>query len=273
MKKRDKILILSLTVVLIVAILGTIWYYGSYEMQNGQKTGEERLLVYAGAGLKPVMDEIADKFEDKTGVTVDVIYGGSGHLFGQISLSQRGDIFIPAAEYYTRRAIEEGLVYKDLTKDIAYHVPCIIVQKGNPKGITSLEDLSRSDVTVALGNADQCAIGLISKEILERQGLYDIIREKNLKVETATVNELLTYVSMGIADAAIVWTDNVGTLVDDDKVEIIEIDPAKNIIETIPASVTRCTKNLDTAKEFLDFITSEEGIRIWEEKGFKPISV
>lgn len=273
MKKRDKILTIFIVVVLIAVIFCISWYYSSHDIQNGQKTGKERLLVYAGAGLKPVMDEMADKFEDKTSVTVDIIYGGSGHLFGQLSMSQRGDIFIPAAEYYTERAIEEGLVYENMTKGIAYHIPCIIVQKGNPKGITSLEDLSRPDVKVALGNADQCAIGRISKEILERQGIYNVIRENNLEVETATVNELLTYVSMGIADAAIVWTDNVGTLVDAGKVDIIEIDPARNVIETIPASVTRCTKNLDTAKEFLDFITSEEGIKIWEEKGFKPISV
>jgi len=267
MKKRDKISILVITAILMVAIVGIGWYYGP---SNNQKTDKERLLVYSGAGLKSVMDEIADKFEDKTGITVDVIYGGSGHIFGQLSMSQRGDIFIPAAEYYTERAIEGGWVYKELTKDVAYHVPCIIVQKGNPKGITSLEDLSKPDIKVALGNADQCAIGLISKEILDREGLYDVIRENNLEVETATVNELLIYVSTGIVDAAIIWEDMVGALVDDDKVEIVEIDPAKNIIETIPASVTRCTKNLETAKDFLDFVTSDEGFKIWEDKGFKP---
>lgn len=160
------------------------------------------------------------------------------------------------------------MVYKNLTKDVVYHIPCIIVKDDNPKGITSLEDLSKPGVKVALGNKDRCAIGRVSKEILEREGLYDIIRENNLEVETATVNELLVYIPTGVVDAAIVWKE---TLVDDDKIEVIEIDPAKNIIETIPASVTRCTENLDTAKEFLNFITSEEGLKIWREKGFKPI--
>ncbi|BDC36085.1 molybdate ABC transporter substrate-binding protein [Candidatus Methanoliparum sp. LAM-1] len=263
MKRRDIILIVSVS---IVAILSLASYYG-YNY-NDQKIDEERLLIYSGAGLKPVMDEIADKFEEKTGITVDIIYGGSGHIFGQLSLSQRGDIFIPGGKYYTERAIEEGLVYKNLTKDVVYHIPCIIVKDDNPKGITSLEDLSKPGVKVALGNKDRCAIGRVSKEILEREGLYDIIRENNLEVETATVNELLVYIPTGVVDAAIVWKE---TLVDDDKIEVIEIDPAKNIIETIPASVTRCTENLDTAKEFLNFITSEEGLKIWREKGFKPI--
>lgn len=60
MKRRDIILILSVS---IVAILSLASYYG-YNY-NDQKIDEERLLIYSGAGLKPVMDEIADKFEEK----------------------------------------------------------------------------------------------------------------------------------------------------------------------------------------------------------------
>jgi len=216
------------------------------------------------------MDELGGEFENETGINVDIIYGGSGHIFGQLSTSKRGDIFIPGADYYTKRGIEEGLINGNLTKNVTYHIPCILVQKGNPRNITSLEDLNRPGIKVALGGVEECAIGRLSKQMLDNQGLYERIKVNNLEVTTATVNELLTYVAFGTVDAAIVWEDNVGTLVEQGKVDVIEIEPSKNTIKTISISVTRCTKNPELAKEFMDFVCSEEGLEIWGKNGFKP---
>jgi len=47
-------------------------------------------LVYSGAGLECVMGELGGEFENDTAVDVDIIYGGSGHIFGLRSTSRRG---------------------------------------------------------------------------------------------------------------------------------------------------------------------------------------
>jgi molybdate transport system substrate-binding protein len=261
-------------VIVVVGGVAGVWYYASH----GAQTQTQTLLVYSGAGLKSAMDELAENFENETEseVDVDIIYGGSGHIFGQLSITKRGDIFIPGAEYYTLRGIEEGLLYENLTRNVTYHIPCILVQEGNPKDITSLEDLTKPGVKVGLGGVEECAIGRLSKKMLEKQrqgqgqGLYEVIKENNLEVTTATVNELLMYVAIGTVDAAIVWEDNVGTLIEQGKVDVVEIDPSKNIIKTIPISITKCTKNLEVAKDFMDFCCSEEGLAIWERNGFTP---
>jgi len=262
MEQKEKIIaaILIGAIVVVGGVAGAGYYAGH---------GTQTILVYSGAGLKSAMDELGYEFEDETGVDVDIIYGGSGHIFGQLSTSKRGDIFIPGAEYYTKRGIEEGLLYENLTRKLTYHIPVILVREGNPKDITSLDDLARQGIKVALGGVKECAIGRLSKKLLEKQWLYEEIKANNLEVTTATVNELLTYVAIGTVDAVIVWEDNVGTLVEQGKVEAIEIEPSKNIIKTIPVSVTRCTKNPELAKEFMDFACGEEGLEIWEEKGFK----
>jgi len=263
MEQKEKIIaaILIGAIVVVGGVAGAGYYAGH---------GTQTILVYSGAGLKSAMDELCYEFEDETGVDVDIIYGGSGHIFGQLSTSKRGDIFIPGAEYYTKRGIEEGLLYENLTRKLTYHIPVILVREGNPKDITSLDDLARPGIKVALGGVKECAIGRLSKKLLEKQRLYEEIKANNLEVTTATVNELLTYVAIGTVDAVIVWEDNVGTLVEQGKVEAIEIEPSKNIIKTIPVSVTRCTKNPELAKEFMDFACSKKGLEIWAEKGFKP---
>jgi molybdate transport system substrate-binding protein len=267
MQKRVKIIAAILVgVIVVVGGVGGAWYYTSY----GYGAQKQTLLVYSGAGLKSAMDELGKEFENETGIDVDIIYGGSGHIFGQLSTSGRGDVFIPGAEYYTLRGIEEGLIYENLTRNVTYHIPVILVQEGNPKNVTSLEDLNRPGIKVALGGVEECAIGRLSKQMLEKQGLYEGIKANNLEVTTATVNELLTYVATGIVDAAIVWEDNVGTLVEQGKVDAVEIEPSKNIIKTIPISVTKCTKSLELAKEFMDFVCSKEGVEIWVRNGFRP---
>lgn len=263
MEKRVQLMTV-IFVCVFIAVVGCIVgtsVYASHERQT--------LLVYSGAGLKCVMDELGKEFEIETRVDVDIIYGGSGHIFGQLSTTKRGDIFIPGAEYYTRRGIEEGLLYENLTRNVTYHIPLILVREGNPKNITTLEDLARPGIKVALGSVEQCAIGRLSNKLLEQQGLYEEIKANNLEVTTATVNELLTYVAMGTVDAAIVWEDNVGTLVEQGKVDVIEIEPSKNIIKTIPVSVTKYTKDIKLTDDFADFCCSKEGLEIWEEKGFK----
>ena len=101
-------------------------------LQNSH-SNSQTLLIYSGAGLKTAMDDLENEFEVETGTDVDIIYGGSGHIFGQLSTSQRGDLFIPGAEYYTKKGIEEELLCEDLTENVTLHVPAIIVQKENPK--------------------------------------------------------------------------------------------------------------------------------------------
>ena len=258
--------------IILAAILFEVIVAGWVVAASLQNTDSDSqtLLIYSGAGLKTAMDELGNEFEAETGIDVNIIYGGSGHIFGQLSTSQRGDIYIPGAEYYTRKGIEEGLLCEDKTRNVTYHVPVIIVQNGNPQNITSLEDLKRPGTKVAIGSDKECAIGRLSKNLFIKEGLYQEIERSNLEVTTATVNELLLYVTIGTVDAAIVWEDNVWTLVEGDEVDVVEIAHSKNILNTVPISVTRCSDNPELAEDFIDFACGDTGSEIWIKNGFEP---
>ncbi|HEY3278614.1 MAG TPA: substrate-binding domain-containing protein [Syntrophorhabdaceae bacterium] len=49
------------------------------------------LLVFAGAASKPPTEEAAKAFEKKTGVKVNVTFGGSGFVLSQMTLAKKGD--------------------------------------------------------------------------------------------------------------------------------------------------------------------------------------
>jgi molybdate transport system substrate-binding protein len=222
---------------------------------------EDSLLVYCGAGLSEPMEEIADLFEEQEGVQIDYTFGGSAQLLSQIELYQTGDLYMPGARSYIDSAIEKGLI--DETTNVVYHVPCIITPKGNPAGLESLEELAEPGVRVALGEPAGPAIGKNSKKMLEGLGIWEEV-EKNVVAFSGTVNELLVYISLGQADAAIVWED----LYDPDEMEKVEIPQEMNGIKVVPIGTLVFSDDEEMAEEFMNFVASKEGKSIFADYGF-----
>ncbi|MCK5350148.1 MAG: substrate-binding domain-containing protein, partial [Desulfobacula sp.] len=52
---------------------------------------------------------------------------------------------------------------------VVKHIPVIVVPKGNPGNIKSLSGLARKDVKIALGDPRACAIGKLSKKLLQKK--------------------------------------------------------------------------------------------------------
>jgi molybdate transport system substrate-binding protein len=207
------------------------------------------------------MEEIADLFEEREGVEVQYTFGGSAQLLSQIELYQTGDLYMPGARSDIESAIEKGFV--DETRDVVYHVPCIVTPKGNPAGIDSLECLAEPGVRVALGDPTGPAIGKVSKKILESLGIWDEVGE-NVVAFSGTVNELLVYVSLGQADAAIVWED----LFNPDEMEMVEIPREKNEIKVVSIGTLIFSEDKEVAERFMNFVVSEEGKEVFVDHGF-----
>ena len=220
------------------------------------------LLVYCGAGMRKPMDEIGSLFKEEHGVSVNYNYAGSNTLLAQMELTRKGDVYMPGATYYFDLAREKGLT--DYEQLIAYHVPVIAVPKGNPAGITSLNDLAEPEVKVILGDPKAAAIGKLANAILEKNGLYDAVANNTI-ARGATVNELVVYTSMKQADASIIWADLV---VNSEKMEIVEIPREQNIIKIIPIGTLVFSEQKDAATKFVDFVASPEGKAIFERHGF-----
>ena len=225
----------------------------------------QSLMVYCGVGMRKPMDEIGSLFKEKYGISINYNYAGSGHLLNQVELAQMGDVYQPGAMYYLDIAREKSFI--DYEKLVACHVPVIAVPKGNPANITCLADLTKPGVRVAMGDPKACAIGKVGNNILEKNGIKDAV-EDNIIARGATVNALIVYVSTGDVDAAITWRESV--LFAPDNTDFVEIPENENIIKTIPIGVLTFSENKEYARNFVDFVTSDEGKAIYEKYGFVP---
>ena len=224
------------------------------------------LLVYSGAGLRKPMDEIGESYKKEYGVQINYTYAGSAQNLSQLQMAGEGDIYVPGSQYYYEQAEKKDLTaYK---KDIAYHIPVIAVPKGNPAKIKTLNDLTKSGVKVILGDERSAAIGRLSQKILAQNNLQKAV-EKNIVAKAATVNELVIYINMKQADAAIIWEDNVSGV---ENIDVINITEDKNKIKTIPASVLSFSEKKKEAQRFVDYIASEKGKNIFKKHGFKVIT-
>ena len=272
--KQTRVILLALLLIGAVLAAGCVsGSQGSTHHAKKSTTKEfagQTLTVCSGAGLMKPMNELIGLFENETGAKVEVRYGGSGEIFGTLETTCGCDVFIPGAYSYTQEAMKRGYVLKGTIINVTEHVPVIIVPEGNPAHVTSLQDLAKPGVKVVLGDPKACAIGKVSKKILEKAGLWSAV-SKNVVAYAPTVNQLLVYIATKQADAAIAWEDTVTWAQAKGKVQVIQIPPSENAIKTIPTAVTSCAKkdgHLKVAEAFDKFVANHT--KIWEEWGFKP---
>lgn len=232
----------------------------------GKSFAADSLMVFAGAASKPPTEEAAKAFEAKTGVKVDVIFGGSGYVLSQMILGKKGDIYFPGSSDYMEVAKKKEVVFPETEKIVVYLVPAINVQRGNPKNIKTLKDLTRPGVKVAIANPEGVCVGAYAVEIIEsfftpaeKESL-----KKNLINYTESCEKTATAISLKAADAVIGW--RVFEHWDPERIETVPLKPSEIIrIGYIPIAVSRFTSNRPLAQRFIDFLLSEDGKAVYRK--------
>lgn len=228
-----------------------------------QVAGKE-LILYCGAGIRPPAAELAEAFERKHGVKIITNYAGSETLLSTIRLVRSGDLYMPGDKHYVEQAASEGMIHSH--KSVCYFIPVILVQKGNPKNIQTLQDLLRPGVKLGLGNAKACAIGRKTRKIFTKNNIVWSDIEKNLKFHSMTVNELGMQIQAKALDAVIAWDAIARYYGEYGKYVRIPIE--QNVISTIDIGVLKFTKHRELAEKYVDFIASESGQEIFKKHNY-----
>jgi molybdate transport system substrate-binding protein len=224
----------------------------------------DSLLVYAGAASKPPTEEAAKLYEQKTGIKIELVFGGSGYVLSQMKLAKQGDIYFPGSSDYMEKAKRDGDVLADSEKVIVYLVPAINVTKGNPLGIRTLRDLTRPGLRVAIANPEGVCVGAYAVEIIEKALTAEekAAFQRNLVNYTESCEKTATAISLKMADAVIGWS--VFEHWDPARIQTIRL-PAAQIprIGYIPIAISKFTKDKEEAKRFVDFLAGPEGRKIF----------
>ncbi|MBE3580212.1 MAG: molybdate ABC transporter substrate-binding protein [Thermoanaerobacteraceae bacterium] len=232
---------------------------------EGVATARE-IRVFAGSASKPPLEEIAARFEARTGTRVTLTFGGSGAVLSQMKLSKQGDIYLPGSSDFMELAKKEGVVLPETERIVVYLVPAINVPKGNPQGIQGLEDLAKPGVKVGMARPDTVCVGLYGAEILEKAGLDSEVKE-NIVTYVESCEKVANLVALGQVDAVLGW--EVFSSWNPDKIETIYLPPEKvSRIGYIPVAVSSYSTQRDLAQQFIDYLTSEEGKVVFKKWGY-----
>jgi molybdate transport system substrate-binding protein len=225
---------------------------------------KQNLFAYVGAGLKEPVSEIAQQYENKTGIKVELTFNNSGALLNQLETAKTGDIYMPGGMPYVDKAKEKGYI-GEIVGPIAIHTPVIITPKGNPAQISKVEDLAKTGVELVMPEKEATALGKAAFKTFDKLGISKNV-ENNILAYVETAPKVATTIIMGQGNAGITEYSNYSKL--KDKLDLIEIDPAVNIVEEIPCAALNFSTQKEQAKDFLKFM-QEEGPAVFAKHGFK----
>lgn len=240
------------------------WYFDrAKERSTGARTA---LYLYCGAGIQPFMDKVIESYEAANPtIRIEVGYAGSGCLLSQLAFAKRGDLYMPGEDFYLNQAKDRGFVSEE--RLVGYFDPVLLVQKGNPKGIQTMDDLVKAGIKVGICEPEAAAVGRAAESIIDKAGVAKLIGP-NIAIKAGNVPELGNMVKLKSLDVAIVWNITAAQVGDDcDTVAIPKdlYEPSK-----IPLATLKFSEHVPEAKAFMDFCAGPEGQKLAAEAGLTP---
>jgi molybdate transport system substrate-binding protein len=227
-------------------------------------SAETELLVSAAASLTEVFKEIGPRFAAANpGLRVKFNFAASGPLFQQIAQGAPVDLFA-AADQETMDRAEKGGFLKPGSR--VNFVANSLVLVTPPTGtLKKMADLQAGTVQrIAIGNPDSVPVGRYSREVLEKEKLWQPLAPKF--VMAISVKQALEYVQRGEVEAGFVYGSD--AVAAKGRVRVAADIPTATPI-VYPAAVVAASLRPNEATAFLRFLRGPEAQAIFRKHGFK----
>jgi molybdate transport system substrate-binding protein len=245
------------------------------ETATPQVEGDRRseLVVFAASSLTGAFTEIGRAFEAQDpGIKVAFSFASSSDLALQLSEGAAADVFASANQKQMDKASQAGRIDGEPQIFVTNRL-VVIVPADNPANIQTPVDLAKTGIKLVLAAPDvpvrdyaEEALGKMTADPAYGDGFKAAVLA-NLVSEEASVRQVVTKVSLGEADAGIVYTSDVtpdvaATILG------IEIPDEFNVLASYPIAAIKDAPNAGTAQAFIDFVLSQDGQAILQKWGF-----
>ncbi len=247
--------LISLAIALILMILSGC---GSKDEQG--KTTE--LVVLCGSSFVPPTEQLCAEFKKKTSISIVSTVGASEDLLPHVKAHAKGDIFITHDPFmdYTRdaNALADHV-------EVGFVAPVLVVQKGNPKGIKSIEDLTQEGLKVALTDPQYSTAGEMVFALLEKKGIKEAVLKNVENRLTKGHGNIGTFLKTQAVDAGIMWNGVAHTFADSLDVVKTPYEYDEEIrVHIMSLSYSKHTEEL---KRFSEFVRTR-GPEVFAEYGY-----
>lgn len=251
---------------------------------TGDDGNQVELQVFIAASLSTVMEEIAAEY-NKTHPDVKITYDAdsSGTLMTQIEEGYTCDVFFSAAQKQMDELADKGFVVDGTRANVVNNQLVVLTRKDSDTRVTGLaslgdaKSLALADGSVPVGKYTRQALmnlGLLKKvddpSLITTQEVSDALGGVEIS-EQGNVSKVLLAVTEGSCEVGTTYySDTYGY---EDQVEVLETvsyDLSGNIIYPI-AQIKNDEADETTraaAKEFIDYVTSDEAKAIFDKYYF-----
>ena len=232
-----------------------------YEIVDGDKWQDHPELVLFSGGLNSIaVKETIAEFEKREGVTVKTNYNGCGILVSEIKTGQHPDAYFACDTSYLE---DVRGIFND-PQNVSSADMVIIVKKGNPKNIKSLNDLTKPGIKIAVTNPKFSALGGLTVRLFEKNGISKAVESNISYRDSPTADFVVTRVGTGPEDAGIVYRPN---SIRSQNCETIEIN-ADFATAYQPIAVLKDSENKYLMQRLIDRIKSAESKERFINSGF-----
>lgn len=229
----------------------------------------KELVVDAAASLREAFQNLATTFEKQhKGVKVRLNFAGSQELRVQIENGASVDVFASADQKHMAALEKQGLVKASVL--FAHNEPVVVVPANNPAQLAAFADLPRAE-NVVLG-VPEVPIGAYTEIILANaeKKFGKAFREKvtgHVRSRELNVRQVLTKVALGEADVGMVYRTD--ALTAKDRVKVIAIPEAVNLIADYPIAALASAPQPELAAAWIILVRGPEGHAALTSAGFK----
>lgn len=254
-----KILASLTAVTLILGLVGC----GSTKVEE-----KKDITISAAASLTESLNEIAKKYEEKTGAKISINFDSSGTLQKQIEQGAPTDLFISAAKKNMDKLEEEKLIDSDTRKDLLKNKLVLIASKEYKDKINNVSDLKKLDGKISIGQPESVPAGKYAKETMEYYKLWDDVKD-NI-VYGKSVKQVAKYVESGEAIAGFVYNNDAKVLKKSYVKQTFDEKAHKPVV--YPMAVVKSSDNKESAKKFQEYLMTKEAQDIFIKYGFDAIA-
>jgi len=218
------------------------------------------ITVFAASSLKETFTTLGKQFEAAhPGDTVKFSFGASSTLATQITDGAPADVFASAAPKNMDTVVSAGDASNP--QDFAKNTAEVAVPPSNPANVTSVNDLAKSSVKVALCQP-KVPCGVVAAGVFKNAGIT--VKPVTLQPD---VKSVLTQVELGNVDAGVVYVTDV--MAAGSKVRGVTIPANLNASTLYPIAAISNSKNLSIAQAFVAYVLSPAGQTVLSAAGFE----
>ncbi len=227
------------------------------------------LQIACAASTQFAMEELGAAFEEKYGLSIDIISSSSGKLSNLISKGAPYDLFFSADRSYIQHLKESGT--SCYGEELIYGTTKLALYANEKYSAYETADslLRLSEITkIAIADPASAPIGNLALTYLENAGLDTLL--KNKLVYGNSIAQVNQYIEKGLCDAGFVSNSVIKADVFSKNGKVFILDEYSIEQSAIILSMAEERGNLENAQLFMQFVTSDSSAhKIMQKFGYR----